>query len=61
MDRENEVGDIIKGEWRTLTNLNLHPIQRTSTNMHGRVAEDMRHTLSTYFIEDGAVPFQWDK
>lgn len=60
-DRENDNGDIMEGDWRRETNLNVLSIKRTSLNMYGKVAENMRHKLCQYFLEDGAIPFQWNK
>ncbi|XP_050305028.1 uncharacterized protein LOC126742416 [Anthonomus grandis grandis] len=61
IDREDEKGNIIEGDWRREPRLNLLPVNRTSTNMYGRAAENMRNRLKKYFMEDGAVTFQWNK
>lgn len=29
--------------------------------MYGRTAEKMRDTLAKYFVNEGAIPFQWNK
>lgn len=59
-DREND-GEIISGDWRNQENDNLLPIRQTSSNMYGRYAEQMRDKLARYFINEGAIPFQWNK
>lgn len=61
IDRENEKGEILEGDWRKEANFNFQSIKRTGSNMYGRAAENMRQTLCQYFLEDGAVPFQWNK
>ena len=61
VDQETEDGEIIEGDWRNENNTNLIPVKRTSTNMYGRNAEQMREYLCNYFINEGSVPFQWNK
>lgn len=61
VDRENNEGEIIDGDWRRDENVNLPPVGRTSTNMYGRQAEKMRESLTRYFMNEGSVPFQWNK
>ncbi|KAJ8913893.1 hypothetical protein NQ315_005690 [Exocentrus adspersus] len=61
IDREDEFGGVIGGDWRKEPSNNLISVGRTSTNMYGRVAETMRERLSKYFVGQGAVAFQWDK
>lgn len=60
-DKENEEGEIIEGDWRTGENSNLLPLKKTSSNMYGRIAAEMRDQLATYFNNEGAEPFQWNK
>lgn len=61
VDRENEQGEIIEGDWRSENSTNLIPVRKTSTNMYGRNADQIREYLSNYFLNEGSVTFQWDK
>lgn len=61
IDREDESGQVIEGEWRKESNLNLIPVKKTSTNMYCKNAQNMRETLTRYFMTDGAVTFQWNR
>lgn len=61
VDRENESGDLIPGDWRQDVNSNFNKVKRTSTNMYSRNAEIMREQLTHYFLNEGAVSFQWTK
>lgn len=62
VDKEDGDGQLIEGEWRTVENSNnLLPINRVSSNMYGQNSEDMRSQLNSYFLFDGAIPFQWNK
>lgn len=61
VDREDRDGNIIDGDWRNEENHNLITIRRTGTNMYSRYSENIRSLLSTYFMNEGAVPFQWNK
>lgn len=62
VDRETDDGNIIEADWRNEDSVDgLLPIRRTSSNRYGRAAENMRSLLSTYFLEEGSVDFQWNK
>lgn len=63
VDREDGGGAIIHGEWHNdIQNMsNLVPINRASSNMYGKEAKTMRETLTSHFLFEGAIPFQWNK
>lgn len=63
VDREDGNGAVINGEWRNEAEnrSNLIPIHRASSNMYGKEAKIMRERLTSYFMFEGAVPFQWNK
>lgn len=42
VDREDEDGQLIEGDWRKDESLNLSSVPRTSSNMYGRNAEKIR-------------------
>lgn len=51
LDREIEEGGLLEGEWRN----------EQITVWYGREAGLMRDTIATYFMNQGAIPFQWAK
>ncbi|KAG5890508.1 hypothetical protein JTB14_016386 [Gonioctena quinquepunctata] len=63
VDREDGNETVINGERRNETEnrSNLIPIHKASSNMDGKKAKIMRERLTSYFMFEGAVPFQWNK
>lgn len=63
VDREDGNGDVINGEWRNEVENknNLIPLHRISSNMYGKEAKIMRERLTSYFMFEGAIPYQWNK
>lgn len=40
---------------------NLLPIKRIGSNMYSKSAEHIRQCLTHYFMNEGALPYQWNK
>lgn len=61
IDREDPDGNIIDGDWRKDPMPNLPSVRRAGSNMYSKNANEIRNELASYFLFDGAVPFQWNK
>eukprot|EP00794_Sanderia_malayensis_P004350 gene4350-4929_t len=63
IDSENEMGDIIPGDWRSIVsndNNGLVPFQ-CHANRYGSSAKETREKFETYFnSEEGSLPWQLD-
>lgn len=60
VDYENETGNIVPGEWRVNHNQPLISIRMGSNNAT-RTAFNLRDILLNYFLNEGAVDFQFDR
>lgn len=51
----------IPGEWRNVikNNSGIAPLQNDSSNTHSRFAASIREDFKNYFLNEGAVPWQW--
>ena len=59
VDQENSCG-LTPGEWRNYDSSNgLIPIARTGSNNYSRTAKQVRDDFKDYFMNEGAVDWQW--
>lgn len=51
----------IRGEWRNMIqhNSGIAPLQNDGSNTHSRFAASIREDYKNYFLNEGAVPWQW--
>ncbi|KAJ8966435.1 hypothetical protein NQ314_003533 [Rhamnusium bicolor] len=49
------------GEWRAMLTSNMFDLQNAGSNSHSRDAISIRNNYMHYFVNDGSVPWQWDK
>lgn len=50
--------EVILGLWHSVTG-SLQSVSHVGSNNYKREAEKIRNTYATYFMNDGAVPWQW--
>ncbi|KAK9746176.1 hypothetical protein QE152_g6218 [Popillia japonica] len=60
IDREDEHGSIVQGEWRRQVNP-LPSICNAGTNSNSRSAAVIRNAFKHYMVNEGAVPWQWNR
>ncbi|XP_039314630.1 protein ALP1-like [Solenopsis invicta] len=54
-------GQLIPGEWRTMIqNSGIASLRNDSSNTHSRFAAAIREDFKNYFLDEGAVPWQWN-
>lgn len=60
VDQEDlNTGLFRSGEWRNETDVILRSIRQIGSNHYSQNAAAMRDTFKTYFMNEGAVPWQW--
>ena len=61
-DTELPNGEVIPGQWRN-DNISLENFKSISlgTNNYSNNAAEVRNILRDYFVNEGAVPFQWSR
>lgn len=60
INREDEHGSIVQGEWRRQVNP-LPSICNAGTNSNSRSAAVIRNAFKHYMVNEGAVPWQWNR
>lgn len=62
VDRENENGEIIGGNWRSLEEgNNFRSVRQMGGNAYGRNAANVRKLLTEYFMYENPIEPQWSK
>ncbi|XP_030751389.1 protein ANTAGONIST OF LIKE HETEROCHROMATIN PROTEIN 1-like [Sitophilus oryzae] len=61
VDQENEAGEVIEGEWRTVVGTALSRTERFGGNSYSQRAASIRSLLTDYFVNIAPIPPQWTK
>lgn len=57
---EDDMGDVIPGRWRAVPR-QLQPVNRLGSNNYSRKDKEVRESYATYFMNEGAIPWQWKR
>lgn len=60
VDTEDELGNLVLGEWRTRECFGMENVARTGANFYSKNASIIRDELCEYFNDEGVVAFQWN-
>lgn len=61
IDRENERGEVIEGEWRNEIEHGLPNVRRMGGNAYAQRASEVRRSFSHFFLHIDPIEPQWTK